>query len=348
MRTGILGLTVTALLLPASAGLAQAGAKKTLVVASDGSGQFKTVQDAVDSTPSGNVRIEIKPGEYRALISIRASGVELHGMGKRPEDVVLVYDNSAGTPAPTGSVGPATLGTGRSATVMLTGDGFLAENLTIANDFEKRHQRTNEGSQAVALHVTGDREVFRNVRFLGFQDTLYADSKTCHAVGDAGPCRASRQYYADCYIEGHVDFIFGDAKAVFDRCEIHTLPHVMDTITAQSRVRPEEDSGYVFRDCTVTSAEGSGDILLGRPWRAYSTVIFLSTTFKAPLDPAGWKEWNGALATSDYAEFNSQGMAGDLTKRIAPSKQLTAAEVAQYATRTWLGGTEGWEPEKLK
>jgi len=318
-----------------------AAKKKTLVVAADGSGQFKTVQEAIDAAPDGNVRIEIKPGEYRSLISIGANGVELRGLGRTPEDVVLVYDNSAGTPGPDGKQ----LGTGRSATVMLTGDDFYAENLTIANDFEKHHERSNQGSQAVALHVTGDREVFRKVRLLGFQDTLYADSKLCHAPGDGSTCHAARQYFADCYIEGHVDFIFGDAKAVFDRCEIHTMPHVMDTITAQSRVRPEEDSGYVFRDCTVTGAEGSEDILLGRPWRAYSTVVFLNTDFKAPLDPAGWKEWNGALATSDYAEFNSHGMAGDVSKRIAPSKQLTAAYLAKYATKAWLAGTDGWDPE---
>jgi pectin methylesterase-like acyl-CoA thioesterase len=318
--------------------------KKTIVVAADGSGQFKTVQAAVDSAPDGNVRINIKPGEYRALIAISANGVELRGLGKTPQDTVLVYDNSAGTPGPDGRQ----LGTGRSGTIMLTGDDFLAENLTIANDFEKRHERSNQGSQAVALHVTGDREVFRKVRFLGFQDTLYADSKLCHAPGTSGTCHAARQYYADCYIEGHVDFIFGDAKAVFDRCEIHTLPHVMDTITAQSRLRPEEDSGYVFRDCIVTGDPGSQDILLGRPWRSYSTVVFLNTDFKAPLDPAGWKEWNGALATSDYEEFNSHGMAGDVSKRIAPSKQLTAADLARYANKTWLAGTDGWDPEKVR
>lgn len=126
------------------------------------------------------------------------------------------------------------------------------------------------------------------------------------------------------------------------------MPHVMDTITAQSRVRPEEDSGYVFRDCTVTAAEGSRDILLGRPWRPYSTVIFLNTDFKAPLDPAGWKAWGTSLATSDYAEYNSHGMAGDLSKRIPPSKQLTAAETARYETKVWLAGTDRWDPEKLK
>ncbi len=165
---------------------------------------------------------------------------------------------------------------------------------------------------------------------------------------EPAPCQAARQYYSDCYIEGHVDFIFGDAKAVFDRCEIHTMPHVMDTITAQSRVRPSEDSGYVFRDCTVTAEPGSQDILLGRPWRAYSTVIFLNTDFKAPLDPAGWKEWNGALATSDYAEYDSHGEAGDVSKRIAPSKQLTKVDVSKYSTKMWLAGTDGWDPEKIK
>ena len=341
-RAQIAGIATIALLLPALSAQKPA-VKKTLLVATDGSGQFKTVQEAIDSAPAGNVRINIKPGEYRALISISTNGVELRGLGKTPQDTVLIYDNSAGTPGPDGKQ----LGTGRSGTILLTGDDFYAENLTIANDFEKHHERSNQGSQAVALHVTGDREVFRKVRFLGFQDTLYADSKLCHAPGDGATCHAAREYYSDCYIEGHVDFIFGDAKAVFDRCEIHTLPHVMDTLTAQSRLRPEEDSGYVFRDCTVTGDPGSQDILLGRPWRAYSTVVFLNTDFKAPLDPAGWKEWSGALATSDYEEYNSHGMAGDVTKRIAPSKQISAADIAKYATKTWLAGTDGWDPEKI-
>jgi len=126
------------------------------------------------------------------------------------------------------------------------------------------------------------------------------------------------------------------------------MPHVMDTITAQSRVRPEEDSGYVFRDCTVTAAEGSQDILLGRPWRPYSTVIFLNTEFKAPLDPAGWKEWGTSLATSDYAEYNSHGMAGDLSKRLALSRQLTAPDLQKYETGTWLAGADGWDPNKIR
>jgi pectin methylesterase-like acyl-CoA thioesterase len=161
-------------------------------------------------------------------------------------------------------------------------------------------------------------------------------------------CRASRQYFSDCYIEGHVDFIFGDAKAVFDRCEIHAMAHPMVTITAQSRLRPEEDSGYLFRDCTITADPGAAEILLGRPWRDYSTVVFLNTSFKAPLDPRGWMEWAGRLKTSDYEEFGSTGMAGDVSKRIPPSRQLTAAEAAKYTTKSWLAGADAWDPEKVR
>ena len=311
-------------------------AKKTILVAADGSAQFKTVQEAIVAAPDGNVRIDIKPGEYRQVLTISANGVELRGLGKTPQDVVLVFDNthtSAG-------------GTGKSATVTVSGDDFHATNLTIANDFEKHHDRAEEGSQAVALHITGDREIFRRVRLLGYQDTLYADSKTCHAAGETGPCRASRQYFADCYIEGHVDFIFGDAKAVFDRCEIHGMAHPIVTITAQSRVRPDEDSGYLFRNCTITADPAVRDLLLGRPWRDYSTAVFVNTEFKGTLDPKGWMEWSGRLKTSDYAEYGSHGLAGDLTQRIAPSRQLTAADLVRYTAKVWLAGEDGWEPDR--
>lgn len=318
------------------AGALAAQRAKTVHVAADGSAEFRTVQEALDSAPGGNVRVEIAPGTYRAVVTVTANHVELRGMGKRPEDVVLVYDN----------VASAVGGTSHTATVTVNGDNFVAENLTISNDWEKTHARTEEGSQAVALKVDGDREVFRRVRLLGYQDTLYANSRTCHNAGDAGPCRASRQYFADCYIEGHVDFIFGDAKAVFDHCELHGLAHEMVMLTAQSRVRADEDSGYVFRDCTVTADAGVKDLLLGRPWRDYSTVIWLDTDFKAPVDPRGWLEWAGRLKTSTYAEYHSHGATGDLARRVAPSRQLTAAEVAQYSVKAWLAGEDGWEPAK--
>jgi pectinesterase len=335
MRTLVIHLFAIGMMLSLAASAQKLEAKRVLVVAADGSGQYKTVQEAVDAAPGGNVRIDIKPGEYRQVVAIAANNVELRGLGKTPQDVVLVYDN---THASAG-------GTGKSASVTVSGDDFVAENLTIANDFEKHHARSEEGSQAVALHVTGDRDVFRHVRLLGYQDTLYADSKSCHVADQSGPCRASRQYFSDCYIEGHVDFIFGDAKAAFERCEIHAMAHSLVTITAQSRLRPEEDSGYLFHDCTVTAEAGAEDILLGRPWRDYSTVVFVDTDFKAPLDPKGWLEWGGRLKTSEYAEFGSTGKAGDPRQRVAPSRQLSAAEAASDSVDRWLAGADGWHPE---
>jgi pectin methylesterase-like acyl-CoA thioesterase len=106
-------------------------------------------------------------------------------------------------------------------------------------------------------------------------------------------------------------------------------------------------SGYVFRNCTVTAEPGPTQILLGRPWRDYSTVIFIDTDFKAPLDSRGWLEWGGRLKTSTYAEYNSRGQAGDTSLRVAPSRQLIAAEAAPYATRLFLAGSENWDPEHI-
>ena len=321
-------------------GVAWAAPGKPVVkVAADGSAQYRTVQSAVDAAGDGGEVIEIAPGTYHEKILIARDGIELRGEGRRPEDTVLTFDDSAGTAG----------GTKNSYSVGVTGNDFRAENLTIANDFEAHHPRTGgEGWQAVALMINGDREVLRHVRLLGFQDTLYANSKTCHNSSDPADkeCHASRMLFQDCYIEGHVDFIFGDAKAVFDHCELHGLksPNVM--LTAQSRLYPLEDSGYLFLDCTVTADPGVGKLILGRPWRPYARVYFVNTRIKgATVDPEGWSEWADKLKTSDYAEFNT-GPGADVSKRIAPSRQLTRAEAAKLTVKSWLAGADGWDPAK--
>jgi pectin methylesterase-like acyl-CoA thioesterase len=307
---------------------------KTVTVAADGSGDFREVQAAIDSAPDGGLLIQIKPGVYHQVLTITAPHIELRGLGQYPREVLLTFCNSHGTAG----------GTGKSASVTVTGDDFRAENLTIENSFSRDHPEITKDAQAVALYLTGDRAVVDHVRLLGAQDTLYAASKSCHSeaeIAAAKPCRASRQYFHDCYIAGHVDFIFGDAKAVFDHCELHAVAHAVVTITAQSRVYPAEDSGYLFRDCTVTAEDGIRSLLLGRSWRAYATVIWIGTDFKAKLDPVGWAEWDGKLKTSTYAEFGSHGQAGDLKQRIAPARELTPEEAAQDTTAHWLAG---WNP----
>ena len=332
MRRGLIPVAVLGV-----AAVAWGAPRKPVVkVAADGSAQYRTVQAAVDAAPDGGEVIEIAPGTYREKVLVAKNGVELRGMGARPQDVVLTYDDSAGTAG----------GTKNSYSVGVTGDDFRAENLTIANDFEAHHPRgQQEGWQAVALMINGDREVLRHVRLLGFQDTLYANSRTCHNASDPQDkaCRASRQLFEDCYIEGHVDFIFGDAKAAFDLCELHGVKSSNVMLTAQSRVYPLEDSGYLFLDCTVTADPGVDKLVLGRPWRPYARVYFVNTKVKgAVIDPEGWSEWADKLKTSDYAEYNT-GPGEDVSKRVAPSRQLSKDEVKKLTVESWVGGPEGWE-----
>lgn len=331
-------MTVAAILAMALLGSVRASGApgKVVTVALDGSGDFRDVQSAVDSASAGGLVIRIKPGIYYQVVTIAADGVELHGLGAQPSDVVLTFGNSHAKAG----------GTAKSASTTVSGDRFVAENVTFENSFSHDRPDLRTDAQAVALLVQGDRAVFRHVRLLGGQDTLYANSKSCHSaeeIAAAKPCRASRMLFADSYIEGHVDFIFGDAKAVFLRDEIHAVAHGEVTVTAQSRVYPAEDSGYLFVDCTVTGDAGANNILLGRPWRPYSTVSFVDTKFVAPLNPEGWAEWDGRLKTSSYSEYGSSGRAGDLGKRIG-SRQLTSAEAAQETVSNWLKGSDGWDP----
>ena len=317
-----------------------AQSRKTVTVAADGSGDYKDVQAAINSAAAGNITVRIKPGKYHQVVTIAANGVELRGLGAEPGDVVLTFGNSHEMAG----------GTTKSASTTISGDDFYAENLTFDNSFSRDHPEAHTDGQAVALLSLGDRQVYRHVRLIGAQDTLYANSKRCHSESDAKaglPCAAARQYFSDCYVEGHVDFIFGDAKAVFDHCEIHAIPHAITTITAQSRLYPAEDSGYLFLNCTVTGDAGATNILLGRPWRAYSTAYFLNTNFLAPLNPSGWSDWDGKLVTSTYAEYGSHGKAGDLSKRLAGTHVLSAAEAARFTVAAWLGGQDHWSPETL-
>jgi pectin methylesterase-like acyl-CoA thioesterase len=305
-------------------------------VAADGSGDFKTVQEAIDRAPADGSVIRIKPGVYREAVTAAKPHIELRGGGGRPEDVVLTFDKSAGTAG----------GTGKSASVLVTGDDFYAGNLTIENSFSRNRPLTPEGSQAVALRVGGDRAVFRRVRFLGYQDTLYATSKHCDS--EQGPCQPARQYFFECYIEGNVDFIFGDALAFFDHCEIHALAHSTVYLTAQSKHFAGESSGYVFDHCRLSADPDAAKVYLGRPWRRYATVVFLNTRMGPQIVPEGWHEWQhdgkDSLPTAFYAEYRSTGAGAKPELR----RQLTAGEAARFASRTFLAGDDQWDPTKVR
>lgn len=307
------------------------GTKSRLVVAWDGSGDFRTLQAAVDALPVSGGEIAVKPGKYREVVTIRKPHVHLYGLGAGPASTEIVFNNGALTSG----------GTFNTATVFVEADDVTVDNLTMSNDLG------NHG-QAVALAAIGDRDVFRNVRVLGAQDTLFAASKYCY--GDYGPCVPARQYFKDCYVAGNTDFIFGDGAAVFDHCELHGIAgsHVM--YTAQSKHYPEQYSGYVFDHCRLTADPGAHNITLGRPWRPHATVVYLDTQMDAPVIPAGWTEWPRfgvpSLPVAYYAEFHSTGPGANPAAREPDSHQLTAKEAAQWLPARFLAGKDGWRPDR--
>lgn len=283
----------------------------TFYVAASGTGDYYSIQRAIDVAPPEGAVISVAPGTYREVLTITKPNIHLRGPYSDPRKTVIVFNKSAGTAG----------GTSRSATVNAQADNFSAENLTFANDFNATHPQLPQGSQALALRIVGDNAVFRNVHILGNQDTLYT----------GGP---GRQRFSDCYIEGNVDFIFGDGNSFFENCEIHSTSHSIGFITAQGRRSAEQHSGFVFNHCKLTAEPGVTNVWLGRPWRPYASVVFLNTEMGAHIQPAGWREWHPgethSIETAFYAEYNSSGPGGDPKQRDPHTKQLTAGEAARF------------------
>jgi pectinesterase len=317
----VLGAVVV---LAAAAG-ARAEEAKELVVAADGSGQFRTVQDAVDAAPEGAtspVIIRLKPGRHEGRVNVPVKKTFLTIRGEDPATTVITFSLGAPDKKPDGT----NVGTSGSAIVVPGGNDFTAENVTFENSFGNR-------GQAVAMRTTGDRLTFRNCRFLGWQDTLYPNGGRC--------------YFDRCYIEGGVDFIFGRAPAVFDHCEIKSK--VGGYITAAS-TEPTSPFGLVFLDCKLTAADDvkAGAVYLGRPWRPNGATAFVRCAMGPHIAAEGWKHWNDTQnpETARYAEFGSTGPGGDMTRRADWAKKLTEQEAAGYTVEKVLAGTDGWNPAK--
>ena len=285
----------------------------------------RTIAAAIEALPPFGGEVPIDPGEYREKLAITKPNVHLIGTGDTPDKVVLVYGDSSVT------VG----NTYETPSVHVVGNGFRADNLTIANDWSR--DPTHKNAQAVALSVSGDHAVFTRVRILSTQDTLYL----------ARPQNEqSRVYFRDCYVEGHVDFVFGNGNAYFDRCQLHGLTRDNVFYTAQSRNHPDEDSAFVFNDCLLTAAADARNIFLGRAWRPYARVIWINSRMDAPIEPAGWREWypdrSKTLDTAYFAEYRSSGRGASPATRDARSHQLTDAEAEQWSLARFFDGDVGW------
>ncbi|MES5485429.1 pectinesterase family protein [Bradyrhizobium sp. INPA03-11B] len=297
-----------------------------LLVSQSADKAHHSLQSAIDALPPQGGAILIAPGTYREKVKVSKPGVHIKGTGKQPHDTVIVYGDGAI------NVG----GTSHSATLDASGDDFRLDNLTVQNDYSLNP--ANPPSQAVALSLTGDKDIITRVRLLGAQDTLFANK------GPNG--RMSRQYFLGCYIEGHVDFIFGNAKAYFRQCELHGVANHTVVYTAQSKASPDEDSAYVFDHCRLTADTAARDIALGRAWRPYAAVIFLSTEIDAPVIPDGWREWTpgktNTLPTAYYAEYKSTGVGANPTRREPYAHQLTDGEAAQWSLKAFFAGATDW------
>ena len=281
--------------------------KKEIYVAPDGTGDFNTIQDAIDDTksfPDERITIYIQNGVYEEKVKVYTWNNRLTLKGETAGGVIIRWNDYFD------KMKRGRNSTFHTATLLVQGDDFLAKNLVIEN---------NAGAvgQAVALAVEADRCKFEDCRILGNQDTLYADGVN------------SRQHYQNCYIEGTTDFIFGGATSLFENCTIHSKSNSYITAASTPKNRPY---GFVFLKCKLTAAEGVNRVYLGRPWRSYAKTVFVKCSMGSHIRPEGWHNWNSPdkEQTVFYAEGANTGPGADTTRRVSWAEVLSDKEVNQY------------------
>lgn len=304
-----------------------------LVVAKDGTGNFTSVQAAINAAPTGRTTpftIFIKNGKYRERVNIPANKPFLQLTGQSVANTIITYDLANIPSFP-----------GNTSTVIINASDITAVNITFENSY-------GESPQALAMYTTGDRIAFKGCRFTGGQDTVQLNAGT-----------GLRNYFKDCYIDGVVDFIFGSARGVFENCYIYPKTRRnggnLGYITA-ANTQPGQPYGFVFRNCTILDNRGTTTYTLGRPWqndlgsapadRSATKVVWLNTTMGNTIRPVGWQVWDAGTVTSfiTYAEYKSRDFSGALvnvSQRIPWSIQLTDADTANYTRAAVLGN---WNP----
>ena len=294
-----------------------------VTVAADGSGKYKTVQEALNAVPLNNkkpISIFIRNGIYKEKLHLDSSKNFVSLVGESKFNTILTYDDHTGKIAPNGD----SINTRTSWSFKIKADNFTAENITFQND------AGFAAGQAVAVESDGDKIIFRNCRFLGFQDVLFTNSDN------------SRQYYLNCYIEGTTDFIFGSATVWFDQCHIHSKKN--SHVTAASTPK-EHAYGYIFNDCVLTGDTVLNKVSLGRPWRPFASVTYLHCYLDKHIMPDGWANWNKTdnYKTTRYAEYKNYGPGASTAGRLTWTKQLSDDEARQYSLKNVFGD---WNPEK--
>ncbi|EEC71149.1 hypothetical protein OsI_02978 [Oryza sativa Indica Group] len=285
-----------------------------VTVDQSGKGDHRRIQDAIDAAPandSSRTVIRIKPGVYRRV-------------GNQEKVVVdKPYVTLTGTSATSTVIAwNESWVSDESPTVSVLASDFVAKRLTFQNTF-------GDSAPAVAVRVAGDRAAFYGCRFVSFQDTLLDET--------------GRHYYRGCYVQGATDFIFGNGRALFDKCHLHsTSPDgAGGAFTAQQRSSESEETGYSFVGCKLTGL-GAGTSILGRPWGPYSRVVFALTYMSSTVRPQGWDDWGDPSnqRTAFYGQYQCYGDGSKTDGRVAWSHDLTQAEAAPFITKAWVDGQQ--------
>lgn len=312
----ILKLTFFCLLLSV---LSFAADKYDFVVALDGSGNYTSVQKAIDACkafPESRVTIFVKNGTYHEKLVVPSCNSHLSIIGESADKTIISFDDYFDI------INRGRNSTFHTYTLKVEANDFHLENITVQNT-------AGPVGQAVALHVEGDRCIFVNCRFLGNQDTVYA----------AG--RFSRQFFSNCYVEGTTDFIFGEATALFENCVLHAKANSFLTAASTPDGKP---FGFVFLKCKITAASGVDKVYLGRPWRKFAKVAFLYCEMGSFITPEGWDNWSNPEneKTAQFAEFNNSGEGAPTAHRVSWSIELNEKEASGF-TKEKIFAPLGWE-----
>ena len=296
----------------------------TLFVARDGTAEFRNVADAIEvcrAFMDYHKVIFVKRGTYKEKLIIPSWLDNIEIVGEDVEQTIITFDDHANIRLAGTEQG---MGTFRTYTLKIEGNGITVKNITIENNSARL-------GQAVALHTEGDRLRFIGCRFLGHQDTIY--------TGKAG----TRLYFENCYIEGTTDFIFGPSTAWFEGCTIKSKAN--SYVTAASTPKDVE-FGYVFNRCRLIADEGINKVFLGRPWRPYAYTVFMNCDLGRHIVPAGWHNWGNAAneQTARYLEYNNSGEGAATTQRAPWSRQLSKKEAAAITPQRVFKIESQWMP----
>lgn len=293
--------------------------KSTYTVAADGTGDFASIQKAIDACkafPDERVTIFVKNGTYREKLIVPSCNTKLSIIGESAEKTIITYDDYFN------KVNRGRNSTFYTYTLYVQANDFRLENITVENS-------AGPVGQAVALHVEGDRCVFSRCRILGNQDTFY------------GAGKYSNQLFSDCYIEGTTDFIFGEATVFFENCRIHCKSDSYITAASTPDGKP---FGFVFLKCQITADEQVQKVYLGRPWRNFARVAFLQCEMGSFIRPEGWQNWSKPESekTTLFAEYGNMGLGSNTDRRVPWSHQLSAKEAKKYE-KTSIFVPQIWE-----